>query len=197
MQATNWPRKPDYIPPLSRADFSKLVENSFRAKATSDSPTIEIDAFASTPQDAAELANAIAETYRLYRLETEKELRTETIRSYEEHLRDTEEKIEDCRKKLAERDPVETDGHLEYSKLKRRLAELEQFSETVSHKLEEARTAETSSSQQEHFIIKPAVLDLRPVHRNRTLNLVIGMMLGTVVGAVAGIGAVTIRKPRI
>ena len=192
--AKNWSRKPDYTPPLSRADFSKLVENSFKAKATSDSPTIEIDAFASTPQDAAELANAIAETYRLYRLETEKELRTETIRAYEEHLRDTEEKIENCRKKLAERDPVETDGQLEYSKLKRSLEELERYSEIINYKLEKAQTEETFSTRQEHFIVKPAVPNLNPVRPNKTLNLGIGLVLGTLAGTLAGIGAMAVRK---
>ncbi len=192
--AKNWSRKPHYIPPLSRADFSKLVENSFKVKATSDSPTIEIDAFASTPQDAAELANAIAETYQLYRLETAKKLRAERIHLYEEHLRDAQQKAEDCRKKLAELDPAKPDGQVEYSKVKRRLGELEQFNEVLNRKLEEARAQETSSLEQEHFIIKSAVPNLKPVRPNKALNLGIGLVLGTLAGALSGIGAVAVRK---
>lgn len=194
--AKNWSRKPDYIPPLSRADFSKLVEKSFKAKATPNAPIIEIEAFASTPQDAADLANTIAETYRNYRFEVSKKLRAESVRAFEKSLRDVQQKIEAGRKKVSELDPEKTERQLEYSDAKRRLEELERFSEILNQKLEEAPAEESSSPEPEHFIVKSAVPNLRPVRPNKPLNLGLGLILGTTAGALAGIGAVAVRKPK-
>ncbi|HEY9509209.1 MAG TPA: hypothetical protein VIV82_05040 [Verrucomicrobiae bacterium] len=159
--------------------------------------SVEIEAFGTTPEQAADLANTIAETYQLYRLEMAKELRAETIRAFEKSLRDVHQKIEAGRKKLSDLDSEKTERQLEYSDAKRRLEELERFSEILNQKLEEAQAEESSSPEPEHFIVKSAVPNLRPVRPNKSLNLGFGVILGITAGALAGIGAVAVRKPKL
>lgn len=89
-----WGKKYNNGQPLKQSDTEAIIKHSLDLHPIRNTKVIEITASSDNPEEAAQLANQIAESYRLYRQEKYDEIKTHGITSLQHLYEQQEQKVE-------------------------------------------------------------------------------------------------------
>ncbi len=95
-----WGRKYGDGNPLKTTETMQLLKSRMDLRPVRNTSLIEIKVFSEKPDEAAKIANAVAEAYQAHRKKQREDLSLGGIRSLEDRFRDQEEKIRDQQKKV-------------------------------------------------------------------------------------------------
>jgi len=95
-----WGRKYANNQPLKTQETMLLLKNRMNLRPVRNTSLIEITVYSDKPDEAARIANAIAEAYREHRQEQRTELSLGGIRALEERFKDQETKVKAAQKKV-------------------------------------------------------------------------------------------------
>jgi serine/threonine protein kinase len=177
---------------------------------------IEIGVFDERPDEAAEVANAIAEEFRGYRIKQhellvrgKREILESAIKNQESKIAAVQASLDRLRKELGitdERASLAVDSvspnpsERPYWTKRRELEDILQYRSKLSQELlsEEQDSRLSAGSLVE--IVDRATPPLRPARPNKPLNIAIGMLVGAILGLFAGLAtwliALLIRRRR-
>jgi uncharacterized protein involved in exopolysaccharide biosynthesis len=195
-----WGRKYGNGSLLKTYDTLDLLKRSIDLRPLRSTSLIEIRAFSSEPEEAAKIANAIAEAYRVHHLDVNHEWTLSRIKVLDNQwneqnaqLENAQQDLEKVRGKIQVPTPAPAEDELlatypAYAKAKRQLDELRQFRSVLGMKIAQERTDLMLPKNVPDEIIDHAVPNHRPVRPNKPLNIVLGALFGIVLGSIAGAG---------
>jgi uncharacterized protein involved in exopolysaccharide biosynthesis len=195
-----WARKYSGGEKLKIAETLDLLRRCLDLKPVRNTSLIEIRVLRDRPEEAAKIANAIAETYRAYRLEQERQMNLAKITALEERWNEknhrqqvAQEEFVQLRGKLQVPTPEPAEGELlakypSYVEAKQRLEELRQSHTVLGMKIAQEETDLSLPRKSPVEIIDRAYPGFRPVRPNKPLNVMLGALLGIALGSVAGAG---------
>ena len=203
--------------PLTTAETTELVRRFVDLRPVRSTSLVEIHVYRDTPDEAANIANAMAEAYQDYRVEKDSELERSLISVMKDQLHKQENdlnvalaQLDQWRKDLnvADSDPLSTgpspkgtnslaqieQAESPYWRAKEKVARLLEFRNHAQIKIASAE-ADLQMPGMRSVEIPVEILDWAipnpiPVRPNKPLNILIGIILGTVLGLLAG-GTVT------
>jgi uncharacterized protein involved in exopolysaccharide biosynthesis len=168
---------------LTTTEAVSVLKNRLDVRPVRNTSLIEIRVFSEKPDEAAAIANAIAESYRVYRIKGRARRMAESVRALEEAYERNNERIRDVRAELAKlsHEPNTTNS-TRSDEASRRLEDLNRFGQVLFTKLasEQADLGLPATSMVE--IVDRALPDLRPVRPNKPLNIAVGIIVGGVGG---------------
>lgn len=91
-----WAKKRGTSTPLPKSEAVKMLKEQLDVKSVGKTDLLDIGVKSDKPEEAANLANAVAQSYRAYRLEQRKKLSEEGIASLQARLTENEQKIRDA-----------------------------------------------------------------------------------------------------
>ncbi len=97
-----WGKKYNGGQPMSKADVEARIKSQLDLKPVPNSKLIEIKAYSDNPEEAAKLANQIAESYRQYRSDEYQELKNHGIQSLQYQLAEQDKKVQLAQAKVDE-----------------------------------------------------------------------------------------------
>ena len=97
-----WGKKYANGDPLKTSETMALLKSRMDLRPVRNTSLIEIRVFSEKPEEAAKIANAIAEAYRAHRLEQRTQLSKGGIKALEERFADQERKVSEAAKRVAE-----------------------------------------------------------------------------------------------
>ena len=173
-----------------------LLKNRLEVRLVRNTSIIDIRVFSETPEEAAYIANAIAEVYRKHRQDQRRELARGGLRALEERFQAQEQSVraaqanvDSLRKELEQEvgtvptNDIVTAAHSRpYFEAKRNLEELLHFRQMLAMKIasEQINAALPATSMAE--IVDTAKPWPRPVRPNKPLNIAIGIVVGGIGG---------------
>ena len=97
-----WGKKYNHGQPLSEADTEALLKGNLDLDTVRNTKFIEIGARSKDPEEAAKIANAVAEAYRQYRSDEYEELKNHGIVSLQQQLTNEDKKVKLAQAKVDE-----------------------------------------------------------------------------------------------
>lgn len=91
-----WGKKFNNGQPLAVSDCERIIVRDLDLQPIRNTKIIEIKAFSDTPDEAAKLANQVAESYRKYRTDEYDEIKSHGITSLDKQLDEQQQKVEDA-----------------------------------------------------------------------------------------------------
>jgi Mg-chelatase subunit ChlD/capsular polysaccharide biosynthesis protein len=88
-----WAKKRGTSTPLPKSEVVKMLKEQLDVKSVGKTDLLDIGVKSEKPEEAAKLANAVAQSYRAYRLEQRKELSVQEVAALEERLAENEQKV--------------------------------------------------------------------------------------------------------
>src|ERR1035438_2801592 len=144
---------------------------------------IAITVFSERADEAARLANAIAEAYREHRLEERARKMSASVRVLEQGYEENNAKIRNIRAEIAElshqQSPQNTNT---LDQARRSLDDLERFGQAPFMKLATEKMDLNLPATSMVQIVDKAVPGVRPVRPNEPLNIFIGIVVGGIGG---------------
>jgi uncharacterized protein involved in exopolysaccharide biosynthesis len=186
--------------PLKTAESVELLKRMIDLRPVRNTTVIEIRAFSNRPEEAAKLANGIAEAYKTHRLDQSRERVLADINALEERwkecgvqIRAAQEKLAKSRDKLKVPVPEPAESVLAanfqpYADAKQRLEDQRQYRALLGMKIAQQQTELSLPKTSMVQIIDQAIANPLAVRPNKPLNIALGAVLGVVLGAVAGGG---------
>jgi len=181
---------------LKSAETLEILKGRMSLAPVRNTKLIAITVYSDDRQEAAQIANAIAESYRDYRVNTRAELKTKGIvvlqRQYtiqDEDIRAAQSDLESLRRQLKITEDAAVSQATEeqpYWDKKRDLSQLLDLHKLLASKIE-SETLNAQMPQNELVqIIDRAEPGRAPVKPNKTLNIFLGAVAGGFLGLVAG-----------
>jgi uncharacterized protein involved in exopolysaccharide biosynthesis len=205
-----WGKRYTGGPKLSRPETMLLLRRQLDLRPVRSTSLIEIGVWSPQPQEAAEIANAIAEEFRGYRIKQHEVLVRQKREALEAGFKNQESKIAEVqasldrlRKELGitdekARQAVElasaTSNERPYWSKRRELEDLLRYRSTLSQKLLSEEQDNRLSAVGLVEIIDRAVPPLRPARPNKPLNIALGMLAGAILGPFAGLATWVISR---
>ncbi len=97
-----WGKKFNGGQPMSQSDVETMIKGRLELKPVRNTKYIAITAYSDSPDEAARLANQIAESYRKYRADEYEELKNHGIKSLQSQLEDQDKKVIAAQQKVDE-----------------------------------------------------------------------------------------------
>jgi len=97
-----WGKKYNGGQPMSQSDVETMIKSRLELKPVRNTKFIAITAYSDSPEEAAKLANTIAECYRKYRSDEYEELKNHGIKSLQAQLEEQDKKVAAAQKKVDE-----------------------------------------------------------------------------------------------
>jgi len=146
---------------------------------------IEIRVFSEDPEEAALLANAIAQTYRDYRLKKHAEIVSAGIKQLERTYQENLQRLEGIRAEIAKlsNEPGSKDSN-RLNAARGRLEQLQRVGETLSAEIAIEKKYQGSSFTSPVEIVDFARPYYRAVRPNKQLNTCVGVFVGFVAGLI-------------
>ncbi len=195
-----WAKKYGAAGPLQTATARSLLRRMIDLRPVRNTTLIEIRVYSDQPDEAAELANKLAEAYHDYRRDHARQSllavqhdSEERIKTQEKRVVAAQEKVARLRKELSVPDPEPATDELAlkyepYWGAKQELAAANRFLDELRLK-HEAATAESGWAKAAPVeFVDRAVPGFRPVRPNKPLNLFLGAFGGMLLGLVTGAG---------
>lgn len=183
-----WGKKHFHGEPLKTAQCYAILRDHLRFMSVRNTRFVDITYFSDDPKEAADIANAIAESYQKYRLES---LRTQTLlgiealqqqfQDEEKHISMLQTNVEQLRRKYGIQSDASTDHPSEqqpYWKAKNELDRLRELQKLLASKIEAIKLDEKMPKDNRVQIIDQAVPPQFPASPDRALGaalLVVGL----------------------
>jgi len=181
---------------LKTPESIMLLKSRLDLRPVRNTSIIEIRVFSEKPEEAARIANAIAEVYRKHRLDQRVELKKGGIKALEERFQAQEEKVRAAQTNvdrlrqelesevgMATTNDIVTAAHSRpYSEAKRTLEELQRFRQLLDMKIASEQIDVALPATTMVQIVDTAKPGLRPVRPNKPFNIAIGIIVGGVGG---------------
>jgi capsular polysaccharide biosynthesis protein len=198
---------------LKESESLGLLKARLDLRPVRNTSLIEIRVYAEEPNEPARIANAIAETYQKHRRDQQRQLTLVTRNTAEQRVKMQERKVmalqanvDHLRKELNVPNPEPAADELRtkyqpYWAAKRETDVASRFLDQLSMKNESEWLDANMPRHALVEIVDRATPGLRPVHPNKPLNIVLGVLTGMFLAAVAGaamagIAALRGRRPR-
>jgi serine/threonine protein kinase/capsular polysaccharide biosynthesis protein len=198
---TVWGRKYAGGQPLTDAESLPILRRCLELRPVRNTSLIAIRVFQDRPDEAARIANAIAEAYRAFRQEHHAQLTELGARKLREVVDEQQRKVSEAQEELERLRPAsKTDGAVRsYEERKRELDGLIKFRNELALKLLEEETDAKLPLSSLVEIVDRATPALRPSRPNKPLNLFLGAVGGAVAGFLSGSLVLVVgllRRPR-
>ena len=176
-----WAKKFGSDTTLKTDETFMLLRRQVDPRPVRNTSLIEIRVYSDKPDEAATIANEIAETYKSYRLRKRKDMTLGGLVVLKEGFEQQEAKIQQARLEVGTLLKDAGSG-LRLEEAKRRLADLQQFRSVLSTKIasEELDASLPRTGMVE--ILDGAVPALAPVRPNKPLNIALGIIVGLICG---------------
>ncbi|MDF7823830.1 GNVR domain-containing protein [Pontiellaceae bacterium B12227] len=183
---------------LPREIAYKILRNSVQVFQQRDTSLLVISVKRDNPDEAAEIANELAVTYRDFRLDSAQKNARRKIETIEEAMEEQHQRIEDAEKKVQKigdelnvpenAGPTETQG-IKYRPYRRAIADLESedfiYNQLKTKHRQEIITLKVPRNVVE--LIDMAEPNRRPVSPNLFMNVLLSVFLAGFIGIVGGI----------
>jgi uncharacterized protein involved in exopolysaccharide biosynthesis len=196
---------------LTRAEARLLLRTHLDLRPVRNTSLIEISVWSDRADEAAEIANAIAEEFRAYRIKQHEALvragqqvLQANIAEQEARIAEAQALLDGLRTKLGitdeqARQAVDSVSAPPNQRLywdeRRKLEDLLRYRSVLSQKLL-AQEQDSRMSGAGVEIVDRAVPPMRPARPNKPLNIVLGMVIGALLGLFAGAAAWIIARLR-
>ena len=162
-----------------------LLKKRIDLRPVRNTSLIEIRVYSDKADEAAKLANAIAEVYREHRQEQRRQLSMGGIKALEQRHEENKAKIQDFQAEMAALSPPQSDQDtIRLAEARRRLEFLQRWDDVLGMKIASEKTDMSLPATMMVEIVDRAVPGLRPVRPNKPLNITIGIIVGGVSGFV-------------
>ncbi len=180
---------------LKRAECLAILKRQIEIKPFRSTSIIEITAFGPKPEEAAQIANAIAEAYRNYRFERRTELLKGGIKALAAVYNDNEAKIRAVRAEMTQlaRDQANQDSN-RLDEAKRSLEDLQRLDHEVSAKMDGARTDLSLPASSMVTIVDIATPNPKPIRPNKPFIIALGILAGGLAGLLLAGFAYAMRR---
>jgi uncharacterized protein involved in exopolysaccharide biosynthesis len=205
-----WGRRYNAGAKLTLPQTIGLLKRQIELRPIMHTSLIEISVFNERPEEAAEIANAIAEEFRAHRMKQlealvrgQREILESAIKNHESKIAAVQTSLDRLRKELGitdekARQAVEsasaTSNERPYWSKRRELEDLLRYQNTLSRKLLSEEQDNRLSAVGRVEIIDRAVPPLRPARPNKPLNIALGMLAGAIFGPLAGLATWVISR---
>ena len=204
----NWGKKFNHGEPLKTSETMEILKNSMVLNPVRNTKLITITVYSDDPKEAAQIANAMAVSYRAYRVRTYKELALQKVKLLQKEYQQDETDIEQTRTRLylmreqlkvgdeisSNPTPQEQAYWDEKEELYQMLARPRLLNLQINAIILDAQIPQDSMVQ----IVDSAVPGRFPVKPNKPLNISIGIIgggfLGLFVGTIAMAISLQLRK---
>ncbi|MGA2869656.1 MAG: Wzz/FepE/Etk N-terminal domain-containing protein [Verrucomicrobiota bacterium] len=203
-----WGKKFNHGEPLKTSETMEILKNSMVLNPVRNTKLITITVYSDDPKEAAQIANAMAVSYRAYRVRTYKELALQKVKVLQKQYQQDETDIEQTRTRLylmreqlkvgdeisSNPTPQEQAYWDEKEELYQMLARPRLLNLQINAIILDAQIPQDSMVQ----IVDSAVPGHFPVKPNKPLNISIGIIgggfLGLFVGTIAMAISLQLRK---
>jgi len=162
-----------------------LLKRRIDLRPVRNTSLIEIRVYSEKADEAARLANAIAEVYREHRQEQRRQLSLGGIKALEQGHEQNKAKIQAVQAEIAALSHPQS--HQDTNRLaeaRRRLESLQRWDDVLAMKITSEKTDLSLPATRMVEIVDKAVPGLRPVRPNKPLNISIAIVVGGVSGFV-------------
>ncbi len=164
---------------LKTSETIALLKGRIDPRPVRNTSLIEIRVFSEKAEEAAQIANAVAEAYRDYRLKERVRKISESLRVLEQAYEENNGKIRNIRDEMVELSREQsTQNTNRLDEARRRRDELERFSQVLFTKLAAEKMDLSLPATSMVQIVDKAVPGLRPVRPNKPFNIFIGIAVG-------------------
>jgi uncharacterized protein involved in exopolysaccharide biosynthesis len=164
---------------LKTSETLLLLKSRMDLRPIRNTSLIAITVFSEKADEAARIANAIADAYREGRLEERASKMSASVRVLEQGYEDNNAKIWNIRAEIAELSRQQsTQNTNTLDEASRRLNDLERFSQALFTKLATEKIDLSLPATGIVQIVDKAVPGVRPVRPNKPLNIVLGIVVG-------------------
>ena len=182
---------------LKTTDTMRLLKGRLDVRQFRNTTLMEVRVFSEDPKEAALIANEIASVYQKYRVEEGRRLVLSAFETLEERLRvqketvaDVQRRVERLRKELniPSPEPAVEELRVQYQpywEAKRELDEGSRSLKLLTWKVALEKT-DLNIPRTMTQIVDRAEPGMRPVKPNKPLNLVLGVLIGVFLAALAG-----------
>jgi uncharacterized protein involved in exopolysaccharide biosynthesis len=185
---------------LKTSETLSLLKNRLDLRPVRNTSIIEIRVFSEKPEEAAKIANRIAEAYKKHRQDQRTALSRGGITALEERFQAQEEKVraaqtvvDRLRKDLEQEigtaitnEIVMATHSRPYFDARRNLEQLQRFRDDLYSKIANEQIDAALPATRMVQIVDTAHPGLRPVRPNKPLNIMVGIVVGAVAGFVPG-----------
>jgi len=179
-----WGRRYTGGEPLKTSQTCQLLRSCLDMRPIRNTSLIEINVYQANPDEAARIANAIAEAYRDFRAGQRTRLIQDRRKMLEAQLADADARLKAARKELAE----EASGASSAASPtgKQQIDDLARYRDSLSLKLLSETSDVTAPGVARVEIVDRATPAQRPCRPNKPLNLFLGRVVGGFAGLTAG-----------
>ena len=168
---------------LKTPETLALLKSRMDLRPVRNTSLVEIRVFSEKADDAAKIANAVAEAYKAHRHEQRTQLSKGGIRALEEAYAENNVKIHHIRAEMAELAREQnTQDTSRLDEARGRLNDLQRFGQALFTKLAAEKTNASLPITSMVQIVDKAYPGIRPVRPNTPLNIAVGIILGGFVG---------------
>ena len=165
--------------PLKTPETISLLKNRIDLRPVRNTSLIEIRVYSEKAEEAAKIANAVAEAYRDYRLRERARKISASVRVLEEAYEENNAEIEKIRAEMVELSREQSTRHANrLDEATRRLADLQFAGQMLFTKLATEKADLSLPATSMVQIVDKAVPGLRPVRPNKPLNIGLGIIVG-------------------
>jgi capsular polysaccharide biosynthesis protein len=168
---------------LKPSESLALLKGRIDLRPVRNTSIIEIRVYSEQPEEAARIANAVAEAYKDFRVKARAGRISASISALEQAYEDNNQKMRSIRAEMAElaraQSSPDSNRLVEASS---RLEELQRFGQVLFTKIATEKTDLSLPATGMVQIVDRAVPGLRPVRPNKPLNIFIGIIIGGVGG---------------
>ncbi|MDD5139050.1 MAG: hypothetical protein PHY43_02180 [Verrucomicrobiales bacterium] len=209
-----WGKKYGYNEPLKTENTLEMLKKRIKLTPVRNTSLIEIAVYSNDKNEAAQIANAIAQSYQDYRVKYHATLTAKGLGVLQSEFRQEAEQIQTLQANLdsLRRDlkinyqdslaltpsPTISPQEQPYWDKKRELAQLLQFHKLLAAHIEAEKIDEQIPNTSMAEIVTTAKPGNAPVRPNKALNITLGaiggILLALVVGGIAALIAFLIRK---
>jgi uncharacterized protein involved in exopolysaccharide biosynthesis len=191
---------------LKPAKTMELLKQRMQLNTVRNTKLISITVYSDDKNEAPQIANAIAESYRDYRSQSQSEVKAKGIDALQNQYQEQEGQIRQAETELGslrQQFKIANDASVSQSPQeqpfwdkKRNLDQLVDFHKLLATKIKDVKLEAKIPKTLPVEIIDPAAPGLMPVRPNKPLNITLGAIAGIVLASIAGAISTFIAFPR-
>ena len=188
---------------LTKAETTTFLKSRLALRPVRNTSLIELGVFSERPEEAAEIANILAEEFRGFRMKQHEALVGRSRETLESAIKNQESKIAEVQVSLdhlqkelgisnerarqaAESASANSNERPSWNNM-RELEDMLRYRSTLSQKLLSIEQDSNLSAANMVEIVDRAVPALRPSRPNKPLNIALGMLVGAILGLIASL----------
>ena len=165
--------------PLKTTETISLLKNRMDLRPVRNTSLVEIRVYSEKAEEAAKIANVVAEAYKAHRLAQRTALSKGGIKALESAYEENNGEIRKIRAEMVALSREQsTQNTNSMDEARRRLDDLQRFSQMLFTRLVAEKTDLSLPATSMVQIVDKAVPGLRPVRPNKPLNIALGILLG-------------------